>query len=108
MTARNSLRARPYPLSLSPMSQQNAQRPTASDIDYRLLVPFLSHVVLAQTLILVVRITTSYRVIELAEPLLWLGIMPPALPLFRFSPRSQLDDGSTAAMMPRPVGPEPH
>jgi MFS family permease len=57
------------------MSQQNAQRPTASDIDYRLLVPFLSHVVLAQTLILVVRITTSYRVIELAEPLLWLGII---------------------------------
>jgi MFS family permease len=57
------------------MSNQQAQHPTASDIDYRLLVPFLLHVVLAQTLILVVRITTSYRVIELAEPVLWLGII---------------------------------
>jgi MFS family permease len=58
------------------MTQEQAQHAAAkSDIDYRLLVPFLLHVVLAQTLILVVRITTSYRVIELGEPVLWLGII---------------------------------
>ena len=58
------------------MTHEQTQRAAAkSDIDYRLLVPFLLHVVLAQTLILVVRITTSYRVIELGEPVLWLGII---------------------------------
>jgi MFS family permease len=46
-----------------------------SDIDYRLLVPFLAHVTLTQTLILVIRITTSYRAIELGLPVLWLGII---------------------------------
>jgi MFS family permease len=45
-----------------------------SDIDHRLLIPFLLHSVLVQTLILVIRITTSYRTIELDLPLLWLGI----------------------------------
>src|SRR5436189_6480039 len=46
-----------------------------SDIDFALLVPFLVHVVLTQTLILIVRITTSYRALELGLPLLWLGII---------------------------------
>jgi MFS family permease len=46
-----------------------------SDIDYRLLVPFLVHVTLIQTLILIIRITTSYRAIELGLPVLWLGII---------------------------------
>ena len=58
------------------MTHEQARGPTAtSDIDYRLLVPFLLHVVLAQTLILVVRITTSYRVIEIGAPVVWLGII---------------------------------
>ncbi len=46
-----------------------------SDIDYRLLIPFLTHVVLLQTFILVVRITTSYRAIELGLPVFWLGLI---------------------------------
>ena len=46
-----------------------------SDIDYRLLVPFLTHVTITQTLILIIRITTSYRAIELGLPVLWLGII---------------------------------
>jgi MFS family permease len=54
-------------------------RPSAraadKDVDFRLLIPFLLHVVLAQTLILVMRITTSYRTIELALPVAWLGII---------------------------------
>jgi MFS family permease len=46
-----------------------------SDIDYRLLIPFLVHVTLTQTLILIIRITTSYRAIELGLPVVWLGII---------------------------------
>jgi len=45
------------------------------DLDYRLLIPFLAHVTLVQTLILIIRITTSYRAIELGLPVLWLGII---------------------------------
>src|SRR5262245_65674992 len=46
-----------------------------SDLDYRLLIPFLAHVTLIQTLTLIIRITTSYRAIELGLPILWLGII---------------------------------
>ncbi len=46
-----------------------------SDIDYGLLLPFMAHVVLLQTLILIVRITTSYRALELGLPVIWLGII---------------------------------
>ncbi len=49
--------------------------PARSDIDYHLLVPFLAHVTLTQTLILIIRITTSYRALELGLPVLWLGII---------------------------------
>ena len=46
-----------------------------SDLDYRLLIPFLTHATLTQTLILIIRITTSYRAIELGLPVAWLGII---------------------------------
>jgi MFS family permease len=46
-----------------------------SGIDYRLLVSLLTHVVLTQALILIIRITTSYRAIELDLPVVWLGII---------------------------------
>jgi predicted MFS family arabinose efflux permease len=46
-----------------------------SDIDNRLLIPFLTHVTITQTLILIIRITTSYRAIELDLPVVWLGII---------------------------------
>jgi MFS family permease len=46
-----------------------------SDIDNRLLIPFLTHVTITQTLILIIRITTSYRAIELDLPVIWLGII---------------------------------
>src|SRR5262249_58513271 len=55
--------------------EQRARAVPGSDIDYRLLVPFLTHVTLAQTLILIIRITTSYRAIELGLPVLWLGLI---------------------------------
>jgi len=51
------------------------QSARGSDIDYRLLIPFLVHVTLLQTFILMVRITTSYRALELGLPVFWLGII---------------------------------
>jgi MFS family permease len=52
-----------------------AQVAPRSDLDYPLLVPFLAHVVLTQALIQIIRITTSYRAIELGLPVIWLGII---------------------------------
>src|SRR5260370_2700555 len=57
------------------IEEPSARVAPESDIDYRLLIPFLSHVTLTQTLILIIRITTSYRAIELGLPVLWLGII---------------------------------
>jgi MFS family permease len=58
------------------MQQEPSARVAAkSDMDHRLLVPFLLHVTLTQTLILIIRITTSYRAIELGLPVIWLGII---------------------------------
>ena len=57
------------------IKEPSAPAAVRSGVDYRLLIPFLSHVVLAQMLILVVRITASYRTIELGLPVVWLGII---------------------------------
>ena len=55
--------------------EPSARRLPKGDLDHRLLIPFLAHVTLIQTLTLVIRITTSYRAIELGLPVLWLGII---------------------------------
>jgi MFS family permease len=57
------------------IEEPSARVPREGDIDYQLLIPFLAHVTLVQTLILVIRITTSYRAIELGLPVIWLGII---------------------------------
>jgi len=56
-----------------------------SDTDYRLLVPLLLHSVIIQAVYAIVRVTTSYRAIELNLPVIWLGIISAAfalLPIF--------------------------
>ena len=60
-----------WSMSLEPKAGAAAK----SDIDHRLLIPFLAHAILVQALILVIRITTSYRTIELDLPVVWLGII---------------------------------
>jgi MFS family permease len=42
-------------------------------IDYRLLVPLMAHGLLVQTLTGILRVTTSYRVLDLGLPVIWLG-----------------------------------
>ena len=45
------------------------------DVDYRLLVPLLFNVAIIQAVYAIVRVTTSYRAIELKLPVVWLGII---------------------------------
>ena len=60
------------------MKQEPSAGARTADIDYRLLIPFLLHVIFTQTLILIIRITTSYRAIELGLSVLWLGLIATA------------------------------
>ena len=57
------------------MPQQPSTPVETNDLDYRLLIPFFAHTTIIQTLILLIRVTTSYRVIELGLPVVWLGII---------------------------------
>lgn len=48
-------------------------QPVSSGVDYRLLAPLMAHGFLVQMLTGVIRVTTSYRVLELGVPVVWLG-----------------------------------
>jgi predicted MFS family arabinose efflux permease len=55
--------------------------PEAGEIDYRLLVPVLVNSVLIQTIISIMRVTTSYRAVELGLSVIWLGVISAAFAL---------------------------
>ena len=80
--------------------KQSAPAIDPDDLDYRLLIPFLTHTVLVQTVSLIVRITTSYRAIELGLPVVWLGIIATGfaiLPVFVALPVGRwIDRGNDA------------
>jgi predicted MFS family arabinose efflux permease len=57
------------------LAQFLADRGRRSDIDYRLLIPLVMHSVIVQTIYAIVRVTTSYRAIELDLPVVSLGII---------------------------------
>jgi len=62
-----------------------AARVRRSDINYRLLIPLMLSAAAVQAVVAIVRITTSYRVVELDLPVIWLGIISAAyaiLPAF--------------------------
>jgi predicted MFS family arabinose efflux permease len=62
-----------------------AARMRRSDIDFGLLIPLMLNAAAIQAVIAIVRVTTSYRVVELDLPLVWLGIISAAyaiLPAF--------------------------
>src|SRR5262245_45317465 len=64
----------------------NETRPGGSgDVDWRLLTPLLAHVVITQLMVVVIRVTISYRTIELRLPVVWLGVISAGfaiLPIF--------------------------
>ena len=53
-----------------------------SDIDYRLLVPLLLSSLLVQTVTALVRVTISYRAVELGLSLVWLGLIAATFAIF--------------------------
>jgi MFS family permease len=57
------------------MLQQTPVRAAAPDIDWRLLAPLLANAFMVHTVIGIIRVTTSYRTIELDLPVLWLGVI---------------------------------
>jgi predicted MFS family arabinose efflux permease len=55
------------------------------EIDWALLAPLLVHVVITHIVVLVVRVTISYRTLELGLPAVWLGVISASfaiLPIF--------------------------
>ncbi|MBM3530837.1 MAG: MFS transporter [Alphaproteobacteria bacterium] len=57
------------------MFQKFSDRIHNSDVDYRLLVPLLLCTTLVQVVTAMVRITTSYRAVELNLSIVWLGLI---------------------------------
>jgi MFS family permease len=57
------------------MLLQSPARAAAPDIEWRLLAPLLANAVMVHTVIGIIRVTTSYRTIELDLPIVWLGVI---------------------------------
>jgi MFS family permease len=64
------------------MLNRLADRFRNGPIDYRLLVPLLTGTLLVQVMTAVVRITTSYRAVELGLSIVWLGVIAAAFAIF--------------------------
>jgi predicted MFS family arabinose efflux permease len=57
----------------------------AGDVDWKLLAPLLAHVIITHMVVGVVRVTISYRTVELGLPAIWLGVISAGfaiLPIF--------------------------
>ncbi len=64
------------------MLHKLADRIRNSDIDHRLLVPLLLSTMLVQVVTVIIRITTSYRAVELNLSIVWLGVIAATFALF--------------------------
>ena len=60
------------------MFEKFAARARNSGIDYQLLLPLLVSTALVQLLTSLVRVTTSYRAVELKLSIIWLGLIASA------------------------------
>jgi predicted MFS family arabinose efflux permease len=66
------------------MQKEISPRP-AGIIDWQLLAPLLAHVIITHVVVGIVRVTTSYRTLELGLPTFWLGVIAAGfaiLPIF--------------------------
>src|SRR5258706_1279340 len=72
--------------NVSSISGDSTARPAdRGAIDWSLLAPLLAHSVITHIAIGIVRVTTSYRTVELGLPVLWLGAIAAAfaiIPIF--------------------------
>src|SRR6185503_3468645 len=64
------------------MFEKLAARFRSSDTDYRLLVPLLISTMLVQLVTAMVRVTTSYRAVELNLSIVWLGLIAATFAVF--------------------------
>ena len=67
------------------MLQKSPLRAATPDIDWRLLAPLLANSIIVQATIGILRVTTSYRTLELGLPVVWLGVISASfalLPVF--------------------------
>src|SRR5690348_1162049 len=53
-----------------------------SEIDHRLLVPVLVNSLLIHAVVSIIRVTTSYRAVELDLPIIWLGVISATYAIF--------------------------
>jgi predicted MFS family arabinose efflux permease len=64
---------------------QKSSGQVAADVDWRLLAPLLAHVVITHVVVGILRVTMSYRTVELGLPAIWLGAIAAGfalLPIF--------------------------
>ena len=61
------------------MSEKPPAHATSGAINYRILVPLLLNTVSVQTAVSIIRVTTSYRAIELELSVVWLGVISAAI-----------------------------
>jgi predicted MFS family arabinose efflux permease len=64
---------------------QKSSGPPAGDVDWQLLAPLLAHVVITHVVVGILRVTMSYRTVELGLPAIWLGAIAAGfaiLPIF--------------------------
>ena len=64
---------------------QKSSGQVAGDVDWRLLAPLLAHVVITHVVVGILRVTMSYRTVELGLPAIWLGAIAAGfalLPIF--------------------------
>ena len=57
------------------MTQEAAPARPAGDVDWQLLAPLLAHVVVTHIVVGILRVTMSYRTVELGLPVIWLGVI---------------------------------
>ncbi len=57
------------------LEKSRPQTESKSGIDYSLLLPLICHAFSIQLLTALVRVTTSYRILELDLPVVWLGVV---------------------------------
>jgi MFS family permease len=60
---------------LQPAARAETDAGRSGDIDYRLLVPLVLNSAIIQAVYAIMRVTTSYRAIELDLPVIWLGVI---------------------------------
>src|SRR5687767_1818534 len=64
------------------MFEKLAARLRNSDTDYALLVPLLASTLLVQMVTSLIRVTTSYRAVELDLSIIWLGLIAATFSIF--------------------------